>query len=148
LAEHDLRVIPVFMQAISDNSRNYPYSGDMPQGRPSIRERNDFGRRLFELREAAGLTQSHVAKTLGVTQQTYSDLERTPVTVHIERLTALSSILGVSVSELCGETTQKKASTPRGKLNQVFDAASRLPRRQQQKILDVVEPFIREHVSP
>jgi len=135
------------MQAVSGNSGIYPYGGDMPQGRPSTRERNDFGRRLYELREAAGLTQSHVANALGVTQQTYSDLERTPVTVHIERLTALSSILGVTVSELCGETPPKKVPAPRGKLNQVFDAASKLPRRQQQKILDIVEPFIREHVS-
>jgi transcriptional regulator with XRE-family HTH domain len=147
LAARHLRVILVFMQAFSDNSRIHPYNRDMPQGRPSIRKRNDFGRRLYDLREAAGLTQAHVAEALGVTQQTYSDLERCPITVHIERLTLLTSILGVTISELCGEAPPKKTAAPRGKLNQVFDAASKLPRRQQQKILDVVEPFIREHVS-
>lgn len=132
------------MQAFSGNSGIDPYNGDMPQGRPSIRERNAFGRKLVELREAAGLTQAHVAEALGVTQQTYSDLERTPVTVHIERLTALAAILGTTVGELCGEAPPKRIPVPRGKLNQTFEAASKMPRRQQQKILDIVEPFIRE----
>ena len=116
----------------------------MSQGRPSNRERNAFGQRLFELREAAGLTQAHVADTLGVTQQTYSDLERAPVTVHIDRLKVLAGILGTTVGELIGEAPQKRPATPRGKLHQVFEAVSKLPRRQQTKILDIVEPFVRE----
>ena len=61
------------MQAFSENSRNVVYSVDMPQGRPSTRKRNAFGQRLFELREATGLTQAQVSEALGVTQQTYSD---------------------------------------------------------------------------
>lgn len=44
----------------------HPYNGDMPQGRPSIRERSEFGQRLFLLREAVGLTQTQVAEQLGV----------------------------------------------------------------------------------
>ena len=119
----------------------------MPQGRPSTRKKNEFGQRLHDLRESKGLTQKHMAEALGVSQQTYSDLERAPVTVHIERLTSLASILEVSVGELCGELSEKPKSAPRGKLNQVFEAASKLPRRQQQKILDVVEPFIAAHAS-
>jgi HTH-type transcriptional regulator/antitoxin HipB len=130
------------MQAFSDNSGIHGYSDDMPQGRPSTRKRNEFGKKLFELREAAGLTQAHVADTLGVTQQTYSDLERSPITVHIDRLKALASILGTSVGELVGEASAKAKVTPRGKRNQVFEAASKLPRRQQAKILDVVEAML------
>lgn len=88
-----------------------------------------------------------MAEALSVTQQTYSELERTPVTVHLKRLQTLASILEVSIGELCGEQTTKPKSIPRGKLNQVFEAASKMPRRQQQKILDVVEPFIAAHAS-
>lgn len=80
------------MQAISVISGIHPYNGNMSQGRPSNRARNAFGQRLFELREAAGLTQVQVAHALEVTQQTYSDLEREPITVHIDRLKTLASI--------------------------------------------------------
>lgn len=135
------------MQAISDNSGIGAYSEAMPQGRPSNRERNAFGQRLFELREAAGLTQAHVAEALDVTQQTYSDLERSPVTVHIDRLKALAAILETTVGELVGEAPPKRRAAPRSKLQKVFEAASKLPRRQQAKILDIVEPFVREQAE-
>ncbi len=39
------------------------------------RDRTDFGRRLFEAREHAGLTQAQVRKALGVSQGTLSGLE-------------------------------------------------------------------------
>jgi len=147
LDERYLQFIFVFMQALSKNYCNSGYHRDMPQGRPSTRKRNEFGQRLHNLREAKGLTQKHMSEALGVTQQTYSELERTPVTVHLERLQTLAAILEVSIGELCGENPKRPKPAPRGKLNQVFEAASKLPRRQQQKILDVVEPFIAAHAN-
>jgi transcriptional regulator with XRE-family HTH domain len=135
------------MQAFSRFDSKGVYTGDMSQGRPSTRERSAFGQRLFDLREAAGLTQAEVAEQLDIGQRSYSAWERDTIAIQPERLKRLAEILGTTVGELVGEAPPKRAAAPRGKLNQVFDAASKLPRRQQKKILDVVEPFIREHAA-
>lgn len=64
---------------------------------------------LQAFRKEAGLTQSDVAARLGVTQQTYSALERNADKVSIERLLKLLHILGVelrlapAVSVACDE---------------------------------------------
>ncbi|HET6788262.1 MAG TPA: helix-turn-helix domain-containing protein [Aquabacterium sp.] len=48
-------------------------------------------------RKAAGLTQAEVALRLGVTQQTYSALERNASKVIAERLLQLLDLLGVEL---------------------------------------------------
>jgi HTH-type transcriptional regulator/antitoxin HipB len=50
---------------------------------------------LQAFRKAAGLTQAEVALRLGVTQQTYSSLERHASKVSAERLLQLLNLLGV-----------------------------------------------------
>ena len=52
---------------------------------------------LQAFRKEAGLTQKEVALRLGVTQQTYSSLERNAETVGAARLLKLLSILGVEL---------------------------------------------------
>ena len=52
---------------------------------------------LQAFRKEAGLTQSEVALRLGVTQQTYSTLERNAETVGVGRLLKLLGILGVEL---------------------------------------------------
>lgn len=119
----------------------------MPQGRPSTRERSEFGQRLVALREAAGLTQSQVAEALGIGQRSYSAWEREAIAIQPERLKRLAEILGTTVGELCGESPPKRAAAPRGKLNQVFEAASQLPRRQQNKVAEWVEAFVNQQAA-
>ena len=59
---------------------------------------------LQAFRKESGLTQSEVALRLGVTQQTYSTLERNAETVGVGRLLKLLGILGVElVSWLRGQ---------------------------------------------
>jgi len=59
------------------------------------------------------------------------------------RFLQLAKVLGVSVAELLGEVdVPKETSVPRGRMRQVFYAAAKLPRRQQEKIVDVVEAFV------
>ena len=48
-------------------------------------------------RKESGLTQSEVALRLGVTQQTYSTLERNAETVGVSRLLKLLGVLGVEL---------------------------------------------------
>lgn len=52
---------------------------------------------LQGFRKAAGLTQAETAHRLGVTQQTFSSLERNAHRMSAERLMALLSLLGVSL---------------------------------------------------
>jgi HTH-type transcriptional regulator/antitoxin HipB len=52
---------------------------------------------LQAFRKESGLTQSEVALRLGVTQQTYSTLERNAETVGVGRLLKLLGILGVEL---------------------------------------------------
>ncbi len=52
---------------------------------------------LQAFRKEAGLTQKEVAMRLGVTQQTYSALERNADTVSAARLLRLLGILGVDL---------------------------------------------------
>lgn len=57
----------------------------------------------------------------------------------------MSKALGVTVEELLGEPKARRAATPGGKTRQVFDAVSQLPRRQQQKIVEVVQALVAQH---
>ncbi len=52
---------------------------------------------LQSFRKAAGLTQAETALRLGVTQQTYSALERHASKVSAERLLQLLNLLGVEM---------------------------------------------------
>jgi HTH-type transcriptional regulator / antitoxin HipB len=53
---------------------------------------------LQGFRKAAGLTQAMVAAQLGVTQQTYAQLEANPAAVSMERLFKVFRVLGVEIA--------------------------------------------------
>ena len=63
----------------------------------TVRTANQLPALLQAFRKEAGLTQSEAALRLGVTQQTYSALERTAETVGAARLLKLLGILGVEL---------------------------------------------------
>jgi transcriptional regulator with XRE-family HTH domain len=134
------------MQALSPNSANIGYIGDMPMGRPTTKNRTEFGQQLFERREAAGLTQAEVAEQLGISQRAYSAWERDPVAILPERISAIAEILGTTAAELLGDAAQRRGiNSPGGRLGQNIEAISKLPRRQQSKILDVMEALLAQH---
>lgn len=131
------------MQALSLNQKGSVYIGDVKAGRPAKRERDPFGQRLYTLREQAGLSQQQLADRLGLTQRAYAHWERNPVALRAEQLLKLAQALNVSVEDLVGTNgTKKRGSGPAGKMRQLFEAASRLPRSQQQKITALLEAFI------
>lgn len=67
----------------------------MPQF--TVRTAEQLPTLLQAFRKDAGLTQSEAALRLGVTQQTYSALERNAETVGAARLLKLLNILGVEL---------------------------------------------------
>ena len=65
-----------------------------------------------------------------------------------DQLLKVADALNVSVEDLVGTNGKKKRGAgPTGRMRQLFEAASRLPRSQQQKIAAVVEAFVAQHAN-
>jgi transcriptional regulator with XRE-family HTH domain len=115
----------------------------MQRGRPSNKQRTEFGRRVYEARTAKGLSQAQVADALGITQASYGAWEREPVALRADQLEKLRNILGVTIAQLFGEESQNKMMAgPRGKARQLFEQLSNLPRSQQNHAIAVLKAFI------
>jgi transcriptional regulator with XRE-family HTH domain len=136
------------MQAFPLTDETPVYTPAMQTGRPAKKERTPFGQRLHTLREQAGLSQQQLADKIGLTQRAYAYWERHPVALRPDQLLKVAQALNVSVDDLVGTNgTKKRGSGPTGKMKQLFEAASRLPRSQQQKITALLEPFIAHHAG-
>lgn len=115
----------------------------MPAGRPAKHRRSPFGERLVLARQQAGLSQTQVAEHLGITQPSYADWERRAVALKPEYLPKLAVLFGVSVDFLLGNEARKpRGGGPSGRVRRVFEAVSRLPRKQQQKVVEMAEGFL------
>jgi len=105
----------------------------------------DHGKRLKQLREAAGLSQRQLAERVGVIHSNIHYWESSSKLPRADLLLPISKCLGVAVEVLLGEVKPLKGKAPGGKLGEIFEAASHLPRRQQQKIAEVVEGMLLLH---
>ena len=116
----------------------------MPSGRPSKRQRPPLGERIATLRESAGLSQQQLAEKLGVNQQMVAYWERRAATLRPDQLAALAEALQVSVEQLLGKAAPKARSStgPVGKARRIFEEVSKLPRKQQERIVGVVEDLL------
>jgi len=119
--------------------------GMLKTGRPSKHDRTPFGERLFHARQRMGLTQAELAEKLGIVQQVVADWERYPCSLKPDQLKRLAEALETSTDFLLGISLSHRLKGPSGKMRQVFVAASQLPRRQQEKVLAVLEPFVTQH---
>jgi len=114
------------------------------RGRPSDKPRSAFGEKLLAARERAGLTQEELSKQVGVTQRAVAHWERTSTVLRPEVIEALADALKVSVEELIREKPLqlRQLTGPTGKVRHAFDAVSKLSRRQQDKIVEVIEALV------
>jgi transcriptional regulator with XRE-family HTH domain len=136
------------MQALCSISTKPVYDLVMQTGRPSHRPRPPFGERLHRLREQAGLTQAQVAEKLDISHRAYAFWEREPTAVRAEQLAILAELFDVSADFLIGrKSPQQRGSGPKGKMRLLFEAASNLPRRQQEKVASVLQPFVTIHAN-
>lgn len=101
---------------------------------------------LRKLRETAGLSVRELARQIDESHTNVSYWERSGQIPRSDKLAAIAKALGVTVEQLLGEPVARRVATPGGKARQVFEAVSRLPRRQQQKIVEVVEALVAQHV--
>jgi transcriptional regulator with XRE-family HTH domain len=120
-----------------------------PGGRPSKKPRTALGQRLAQARERAGISQVELARRLATNQQTVAYWERHATSFRSDLLLEFTEILGVSADELLGVKPSRQASAqPIGKARRLFERLSMLPRRQQEKVLAVLEPFIAQYGNP
>ena len=98
--------------------------------------------RLRILRETAGLSLREVARRIGEHPSNVSYWETSGKIPRSDVLAPMAKALGVTVNELLGEAQPNRAAPPGGRLGEVFDSVSKLPRRQQQKVIEFVEAFV------
>ena len=110
------------------------------------KDRPPLARRLNDLRQAAGLTQMQLAAKVGVNHSNIAYWELSGTPPRGEVLPKLAAALGVSIDTLLGVTPPKPTrQAAKGRLQRVFENASKLPRRQQDKVAEFVEAFVAQH---
>jgi len=110
--------------------------------------RPPLARHLLELRQAAGLTQMQLAEKVGVHHSNIAFWELSGTPPRGEVLPMLAEALGVTIDVLLNVAPHKPRPKPaKGRLQRVFEEASKLPRRQQEKVAEFVEAFVKQHAG-
>lgn len=111
-------------------------------------KRPPMAQRLIELRQSAGLTQVQLAEQIGVHYSNIGFWELSGTPPRGEVLPKMAHALGVTVDELLGVAPAKtKKPAAKGRLQMVFEQVAKLPRRQQQKVIEMAEGFLALHAS-
>ncbi len=125
-----------------------PYNGGVP-GKPSTSpNRPKQGAHLLALRMAAGLSQTQLAKFLGVSQGNITFWEWSDKPPRGDVLPKMAKALGVSVDELLLETASRQLDRrpgPVGEVQRAFDEVRRLPRKQQRKVVEMVTALVDQY---
>lgn len=123
-----------------------PLYCDMAKGRPAFHPQPEMGAHLAQLREDAGLTQRQLAEKLDVPLSNITFWERSEKPPRAEILPKLAEAFDVSVDTLLRvKPIKPKKAVAKGRLQQVFEKVSKLPRRQQQKVVEMAEGFLSLH---
>jgi transcriptional regulator with XRE-family HTH domain len=104
--------------------------------------------RLRQLREAAGISLRELARQIGETHTNVSFWERTGTLPRSNVLTPIAQALGVSIEDLLGDAATQRASVPGSRVRRMFEQVQRLPRRQQEKICELLEPYLAKNATP
>jgi len=107
------------------------------------------GAHLAALRQRAGLTQAELGHLVGEKQQIIAFWEQSDKPPRSDVLPKLAKALGVRVEVLLSAGAAPAALLPRrggpvGKVQKLFDEVSRLPRRQQDKIVEFLAPIVEQ----
>jgi transcriptional regulator with XRE-family HTH domain len=113
-------------------------------GSPPKGERPEFGQR----RERAGLSQTERAKNLGVTRQIIAAWGRRVIALRPDQIKALAQAINATADYLIGIAENwKGVEGPSGRIRHVFEQVCKLPRRQQQKVVEFVEAFVQHKAA-
>jgi transcriptional regulator with XRE-family HTH domain len=98
--------------------------------------------RLRQLREKAGLSLRELARQINEQPSNVNYWETSGNLPRSDVLVSIAHTLGVTVEELLGEPRPKRVVPPGGKLGRIVQTVSRLPRRQQDKVVDMFETVL------
>lgn len=103
-----------------------------------------FGRKLIILRKNKGLTQSELAKEVGLSRQMISYFESRAMNPTIDVLRKLADYFGVSADEFLYESTKNKRPGPKSTLERKLDAIRSLPVEKQKAITTVLDMTLKD----
>lgn len=105
--------------------------------------KGEVGQRIRALRDARGITQVELAKTLAIDQSNVSAIERGVRGLTVHQTLKLARALGVSTDEiLSGATTRDDGSIDRRFLRRL-QKVGHLPKRDQQALLRTIDAFLK-----
>jgi len=67
----------------------------------------DYIQNIKKIREEKGISQEYMAMELGISQSTYTKVERGEVNLYVDRLLKIADILDVGLSKIFNESTSK-----------------------------------------
>jgi transcriptional regulator with XRE-family HTH domain len=103
--------------------------------------------RLRQLREQAGLTLRELARQIDETPSNVSFWERTGTLPRSNVLAPIAQALGISIEDLLGDAGTQRANVPGSRVRRMFEQVQRLPRRQQDKICELLEPYLAKNTT-
>ena len=109
------------------------------------RARPKQGARLAELRKRANLSQAALGRLVDETQQNIAHWELSDKPPRSDVLPRLAKVLGVSVEDLLDVRRPVAVRGPVGKVQRLFEQVSELPRRQQDKVVEVVSALLDQY---
>jgi transcriptional regulator with XRE-family HTH domain len=115
--------------------------------RRAAKDRPKQGARLAELRQAAGLSQAELARLIGELQQNVAYWELSDKPPRSDALPKLAKVLGVTVESFLDTDSKpvRKGTGPAGRVRKVFEEVTRLPRSQQQRVVEFVEALVEQY---
>ncbi len=120
------------------------YSPCMP--RKLSKPRPKQGARLAILRKAANLTQTELAELIGESQTNIAYWEQSEKPPRSDVLPELAEVLGVRVEDLLHvNRAPARRRGPVGKVQRLFEEVSKLPRREQKKVVELVSVLVDQY---
>jgi len=109
-------------------------AGEAPDG---------FGARLAQLRKQAGLTQTALAREVGISQRMMAYYEGPTAFPPATLLPTLARVLGISVETLLGtETAKRKSKAIDTRMQRRLQQIAGLPTEERRQIMQLVDAFI------
>ena len=112
-----------------------------------MRDREFFqklGKRVATLRQDAGLSQAELAVELGLKQQALATYETATRRIPCSLMIPICEVFDVTLDELFGVEATAKKPGPVPKLQQNFEAISKLSKSEQKFFNQVVERFLND----
>jgi len=102
----------------------------------------EVGERVAALRKEQGLTQAQMAELLGMSQQMVALYELGRRRIPLDLFPEIARLLGVSIEELFGTTSQSARRGPMPKLQQQLERITRLPRSKQRFVMEILDAVL------